>query len=173
MVSASIYFGSLPLTALCLFAAFLHEWGHIAAAGMCGLSVRGLTLSAQGAQIALCQTPGSFIQEAMICCAGPAVNLLCAAVCLWIKKFPVFLASNLLLGLFNLLPVRPLDGGNALFALLSITTTWHRAERITRFLAFAAAVFTTALGTYLLCLEGGRPYLLLLGLWLLFGSIGK
>lgn len=67
----------------------------------------------------------SYKQDIALYFAGPAVNLLMAAVfyalyCLWkLPFFPTFASINLLLGLFNLLPVEALDGGQILYALLA------------------------------------------------------
>ena len=64
--------------------------------------------------------------QAICAIAGPAVNLFCAAICyLWINYastpswVSVVYLSSLFLGLFNLLPILPLDGSRLLDAMIS------------------------------------------------------
>ena len=99
-----------------LLAAFLHEWGHIAAYGamfhrfpVIEVTMTGFCMRTRGQAMTLRQT-------ALLAAAGPAVNLFLA--CLWAWKLDqratiragAFLAANLLTAAFNLLPIPPLDG---------------------------------------------------------------
>ncbi len=166
LLCACVYFGGGELLAVFLPAAVLHELGHILAARCMGLHIRRLTLSALGAELQLVEKNTSFLQDLLLCVSGPAVNLLLAAACAFLGRFPLFLGANLLLGAFNLLPVLPLDGGNGLFALLSLLTTWETAEGLMRWFSRITALAVAATGLFVLCLDGGKPYLLLLGVWL-------
>ena len=73
---------------------------------------------------------------------------------------------NLLLGCFNLLPVLPLDGGCAVNALLSSVTSWDRACRFMRWISCAFAFAVLFIGVTIFAMDGGKPYLLLLAIWL-------
>ena len=93
-----------------LAAAALHEAAHIAAICAFGGRVHSLRLGFGDAQL---QT-GLLPERALFWCAaaGPAVNLLCGLTLG--THAPVFSALSLLLGLYNLLPIAPLDGGQLL-----------------------------------------------------------
>jgi Zn-dependent protease len=97
---------------------FAHEMGHFIAARQRGLNVGAPTfIPFVGAWIALKEQPMDVETEAYIALAGPLVGTICAlTVYLWAREEDsgLLLAiaySGLLLNLFNLLPVSPLDGG--------------------------------------------------------------
>jgi Zn-dependent protease len=103
-----------------------HELGH---------AVSSLALGADRAEVRILPVFGrAFVvnfrdrREAWIALAGPALNLLCAGFVLLLGgRFDLHLRGaplvdflftiNLLMGVGNLVPVRPLDGGRALAAL--------------------------------------------------------
>lgn len=97
----------------------LHELGHWAAIVLLGGRVRSLHLTAVGAEMELDPCcPLSYGREAAAALAGPAVNLLLAWGSIQTGRY-LFAGLNLCFGLLNLLPIRPLDGGRALFCVLA------------------------------------------------------
>ena len=115
------------LTAAVLLAAALHECGHLLALAMLGAPVEGLRLSAMGAEIDARTERLSYARELAAVLAGPAVNLTCAPVfarlalrLAWDWGW-MFAGAHALLGVYNLLPIPPLDGARAFYLLLS----WH------------------------------------------------
>lgn len=173
LLCACAYFGSPGLLALFLLAATLHELGHGAAAWAMGLSFKRLTLSVRGAELELLTCNTSFRQDLLLCLSGPGANLAAVAVCALIHRFPVFLGANLLLGCFNLMPVLPLDGGNALFALLSWLTDSGRAWKLLRIMSLTTASVLSAVGLAILTVPDGKPWLALLGIWMLLAALGR
>ena len=100
-----------------LLCAFLHEGGHLLAWGALVRRVPRLEVSALG--ICLCMRGMALppVQQKLLAAAGPATNLLlCVAGVWWMDHWGYtyagywFVSANLLLGLFNLLPLPGLDG---------------------------------------------------------------
>lgn len=168
LLSASAYFGSMGLLGALLTAATAHELGHVAAAWCTGRRVNRLSLTGLGAELTLKgeSISASFVQDLILSLSGPAVNLLLAAVLAAAGRCPLLLGANLLLGCFNLLPVSPLDGGCALFALLAWLTSLEWADRLTDFISKGFSLAVILCGVLLLFQPGGKPWLLLVGLWL-------
>ena len=74
-------------------------------------------------------------QELLAALAGPLVNLVCGA--LFCMRSPAFAAYSLMLGIYNLLPVWPLDGGRAVRCALAQHLPLARAEKVSRRSSFA------------------------------------
>lgn len=121
----------------------LHELGHSLVARRFGIGVVDITLWPLGGMARMTHIPEVGRIEGLIAIAGPAVNFVLAALIL-----PVFLlffageprtdaaavtwsllVMNLALGLFNLIPAFPTDGGRLLRALLSSSADWVTATR--------------------------------------------
>jgi len=139
-------------------AAVCHELGHLSAMLLFGISVREIDITPLGAVIRTAPMASDARRDAVVHLAGPAVNLLCAAWLLLPGCTPamqIFAISSLALALFNLLPIRSLDGGCAAAILLASVIPAH-AQIIAEVLsAVSLAVLWLAAG-YLLLLCGGN-----------------
>lgn len=150
-------------------AAAFHELGHLAVLRMAGGRAEAFTLSALGAELKL---PGglSYARELPVALAGPVCSLalaLAAAGLGWFLTAGVSLA----LGLFNLLPVRPLDGGRAVACIGGMLLDPVGAERLERICAAAALGAVLLLGVVCLQRQYG-PALLCMGGWLGWRAFG-
>ena len=106
-----------------LGAAAVHELGHCLVLWLLSAPINGLKIGIFGAELAADRRGLSYPGELAAVLAGPGANLLCAALLTLLggTRWAVFSGANLVLCAFNLLPVRPLDGGRALYLL---TARW-------------------------------------------------
>ena len=129
---------------LLLFASVLvHEFGHALTARRFGIRTRVIVLFLFGGVAQIADEPPTPRAEFLVAVAGPLTSLAVAAACFVLS--PVFGSSalghivqylalaNLLLGIFNLLPGFPLDGGRVLRAAL-----WRRTGSLPRATRLAA-----------------------------------
>ena len=152
------------LCAIALFCCIIHETAHIVCLMILGEKPALIELSYYG--IKLERKPVSVsngIGDIIVYSAGPAVNIVFAVLLFWLypesEKIRIAAAISLCTGIFNLLPCRPLDGGNILYAVLCRNTTEEKAEKIcfgvlcTVLLPMASAGFVSALryGNISLC----------------------
>lgn len=145
-----------------LSAAAVHEAGHWLLLRLLGARVLSLRLSALGAVLETDSGRLSYGGELAAVLAGPAANLL-AALSLTAPGRDEFLAAagaNVVLCIFNLLPVRPLDGGRALFLLSSWLAGPAAGEAVSRWAGTLTAA-ALALGIGLVIQKTGGS------LWLL------
>lgn len=170
-----------------LFASLiLHELAHSLVARRHGLGIGGITLFLFGGVAELSEEPANPASEFWIAIAGPAMSLtlalsfgLGAAIlpnAAAITVLAGYLAAvNLMLGLFNLLPAFPLDGGRVLRAWL-----WQgsgdllSATRKASAAGTALAVALMGLGIFLAMSGGGigAVWLALIGFFVLTASRG-
>jgi Zn-dependent protease/CBS domain-containing protein len=134
---------------LLIVSVLLHELMHAVVARAHGVGVQGLTLWIFGGMATLSDEPPSPRADFRIAASGPATSLLLAGVfagaaegagALGLDPVVVRIgwwlaAVNVLLGLFNLLPGAPLDGGRILRSYL-----WHRSGNAERAAIGAARV---------------------------------
>lgn len=113
-----------------LAACAAHEAGHYLAARAMGGRLRRVELSFVGAQMNVEYPNGvSYFGEMLSALAGPAVNLLCGAAAVPAGQY-LLAWANIGLGVFNLLPVLPLDGGRALWCAAGTLFGTGAAQRI-------------------------------------------
>jgi Zn-dependent protease len=153
-----------------LIACLAHELGHLAALQIFGGRVRGVVLTAAGAELELFDPNAlSYPQEILAVLSGPAagVGLAFAAAKAaenpgWEELF-ILAGISLSLSLFNLLPVRALDGGQALWLLLSWLFGPARAESASRFVSLVVSLLLAASGGLIFYLGGSGALLLASG----------
>lgn len=99
----------LPWFAAAVAAAGIHEAGHLLAIRLLGADARKIQVGPTGAKI---HTSFSEPWRELLCAAaGPAASLL---LVLAAKPFPRIALCGFVQGLYNLLPIYPLDGGRML-----------------------------------------------------------
>lgn len=142
--AASVFGGPLlwgVIFAVALFTSvLLHELGHVFVAQSMGVHVRGITLMMLGGVSEMGSMPQKRFQEFKVSIIGPIVSFAIAGGLFALKYFieepNVALFSywlgrvNLVLGIFNLLPAFPMDGGRVLRSLISARHGNLRATQI-------------------------------------------
>ncbi len=120
------------LLPLFLLAALLHECGHLLACYLFQVPVWRFRLTCCGGEL----VPARHLagrEECVIALSGPAINLLLAFALIPLvqgEAGAIFLGVNLMLGLFNLLPMLPLDGGRVLHGVLVLFCPEGLANRL-------------------------------------------
>lgn len=148
----------MDTTLLVLGAAAIHEWGHLLVLGRFRIRVKRLRLSALGAVMEPAGTM-SYRQELAAVLAGPLANFLAAVVLGWLGCCEAA-GANAVLCVFNLLPIRPLDGGRALDCMLAWMAGPSVAEWGCRCIGRSAAVAAGAGVVWLVWRTGGSLWLL-------------
>ena len=159
---------------------YLHEMGHALGARMFGIGTLDVTLTFFGGYARLTRQPRTTLEEIVVSFSGPAANLLLAAglyfflnshssdgvanhswEILWRLQM-----ANLFLGLFNLLPGYPLDGGHIAQAVLARFMRRNRARVITGYIGVAVGFLLIALGIQ----GGGFGFTVLVGILLILAA---
>lgn len=194
---AGLVWGVALVTAGLFFASVLiHELSHALVGRHFGMEIRSITLFLLGGMANLETEPDSPKAEALMAFVGPVTSIVLGVVCLFVLQLFVPTGAgvadtiamlrgmgpiatvlawlgpiNILIGIFNLLPGFPLDGGRLLRALLwvvskdlRVATRW--ASRIGQALGGLMAVLGIAMAFGLTLPLFGTG--LMGGLWLAF-----
>jgi stage IV sporulation protein FB len=172
----------ISLLFLCVL---LHEFGHIFAAKRYGIATPDVTLLPIGGVARLERLPEAPSQEFVVALAGPAVNLVIAAVLYLVLGgllpqgstevhnpgvglLARLLSANLFLVLFNLIPAFPMDGGRVLRAFLAHRMGYGPGTRVAAGIGQGLAFAFGLLG-----LLGGNPILVFIALFVYLAAAAE
>lgn len=174
LLSVLLFLDEQNIVPWALLACLLHELGHLSAIYMLGGRVRVIRLSAVGAEIVPTrQAMFSYVEEIIIIAAGPITSLLVALLGAYLLKNLqsevafLFCGLNLMAGLFNLLPVGPLDGGRLLRIMIAKHCHTPDSDRIYQCITACFAGLLLYLGFFYVVKLSGNITLIVTGVWLL------
>jgi stage IV sporulation protein FB len=179
VVIGSILTGSF-IEILTLFGIVLiHELGHVFVARSYGWTVTEIQLLPFGG-MAVVEEWGTVParEEIIVALAGPFNNLIMILVAfafqmggLWSSDWvEFFIYSNMVIALFNLLPILPLDGGKVMEALLSYRLTYYNTIHKATWISFGCSFLLLIMAVSGLGSTGIQINLLMIGAFLIYSN---
>lgn len=169
--------GLLPEIIIIFASVIIHEAAHTIIGFLLGIKVAEIEMFPFGGQAKIESfhglEPDKEIYTAM---AGPLCSLSLAALFYFLPLAPateylkMLINLNLLLGLFNLLPFLPLDGGRVLRAVLSKSIGFKKATRTAARLGKIAGVLMLSGGIYLAWFYLSGANLVVVGIMLFWSA---
>jgi Zn-dependent protease len=160
-ITPSINLLTAVLITLVFATVVIHELCHSYIAKRYGVKIDRIVLLPIGGLSEMEEIPKDPAQELRIAFAGPVSNLVIALVCYIVLiifgsllsivvsgALYYFIIINLLLGLFNLLPAFPMDGGRILRAFLAERMSFIKATKLAASIGKQFAIIMAVVGVF-------------------------
>lgn len=160
-----------------LFFILVHEIAHLIVGIALGGKPNKLTISLFGVSLNFYSYSKTKILYKIIFYAiGPIVNIIIATLIMWLIKEQLFIIKKIIIinyaiGIFNLLPILPLDGGNIIKEFLKIFFDTEKATKITIYFSKVILVIITLVYSILIIkIKNIIILFLIVYLWYLYGE---
>lgn len=144
----------IHIYALLMLFAFCHEMGHLLCGILMGLKPKSLKIMPMGLSIEF-EIYSKNIKDKLqlkkiwIALAGPITNIIIILITIIFNKnietilYGEIIYSNILIAIFNLLPIYPLDGGRILKEVIHIIKGRKKAIELTNYISNVSMVILT------------------------------
>ncbi len=166
---------------LLMIFACIHELSHLIMGMILKFKPKELKITPMGLQISFYIKCDEYnkkigkgnllgIKKIIIALAGPMINFLIASIMIFIKPeiYQACIYSNILIGLFNLIPIYPLDGGRIVNEILHIMVGLKKSYQYTHNISKIAIIILTMIASIaILYLKNIGILIILIYLWIL------
>ncbi len=173
----------IEIYATIMIFAIIHELGHLLAGLLLGMKPQKVQVNPFGVSINFKTMPNDYnykigkanlleLKKIIVAFAGPLTNVILIIAILFIPfsetKKLIYIYSNILLIVVNILPVYPLDGGRILKGILHINFGKHKSSKYINNISFVCVSILTVIASItILYLKNIAIFLGILYLWIL------
>ena len=166
----------IELYAYVMFFCIIHELGHLLMGLLVGMKPEKIEIMPYGVSISFKLKIDDYnkkikrgnlltLKKIIVATAGPLINLIISFIYSYIGN-NIAVYSNILIALFNLIPIYPLDGGRILNGLLHIIWGRKKSKEITYVLSNILIIVATILGSIcILIYKNVAIFLIIIALW--------
>ena len=176
----------IKIYAMIMLFAIIHEFGHLIAGILLGMKAEKFNIKLFGVSIDFSIRKNDYnnkikkanyleIKKIFIALAGPLTNILITIFLIVFNSFNInnndrllMIFSNIVLIIFNILPIYPLDGGRILKGVIYIFRGKYIAEKYIHNISYITLIILTMISSVaVLYLKNVAIFLAIIFLWLL------
>lgn len=163
-IFAAIFFitGQIETYGILMFFALIHELGHLIAGILMGFKPCALKIMPMGIAIEFEILPKEYntkimngnllkLKKILIALAGPLVNILIVLLLMFTtsgnENIVSYIYANILIAIFNLLPIYPLDGGRILNGIINLRFGYIESIKLTNKISNICIIILTAISS--------------------------
>lgn len=177
IVSIFLVVDKSGISVIALLACFIHELGHIIMFLLVGYVPQKLSFELTGIRLTKPVQELSRGKELLVQFAGSFTNLAIFFILIntidKISMLSIFAVTHLVLGLFNLLPIKSFDGGKILEIILSYFINQSTTQKICNISDFLCIFFLLTVCIFMIFTTKNSFTLLILTVYLLITSVVK
>ena len=175
--------------------ALIHELGHLCAGIILGYRPKEIKINPLGFKMELDEknenninAREASIKRAIIAIAGPITNLIIIFIIIFLSNINLemqnfkimnitiqdIIYANMIIGIFNLIPIYPLDGGRAIKEILYLTIGFKKSYKSTYLISKTTIIFLTVLASIgVLFIHNISIVLIVAYLWIIMIAEGR
>lgn len=180
-----IFTGQIELYILFMVFTLLHEIGHLLMGILLGFKIKQINIMPVGFSIAfetnivdynkkIKKANYFIIKKLIIAISGPLINVIVCIICLLFNKLftqryaEIIIYTNILIALFNLIPIYPLDGGRIVKYILQLFYSKRRVYNYTHLITkITICILTIMCSIWILYIHNIAFFITLAYLWYL------
>lgn len=181
----------IEIYAILMLFALIHEFGHLICGVLLGFKPRTISIIPYGFKLGFQVNYKDYnikvkngnkltVKKIIIALAGPITNIICLIIIaifrnkFSIEQYQYAIYSNILLILFNLMPIYPLDGGRIVQGILHIFVGMRKSYNYIKTISYINIIILTTISSILiLCYKNIAIFLAIIYLWAMVYKCNK